>query len=105
MNYRNKFWRVFAFFSLCLAVSIESVSPKARADAIWDHWKAADAAVTKGNETGAVPHWQFLVNYYDSVGDWESAALFFRASWIPISIKSRTMQMPSNIMSLRTSTG
>lgn len=48
----------------------------ASADAIWDRWQAADAAVARGDEAGAVPHWQFLVDHYASLGEWHSAALF-----------------------------
>ncbi|MGG2199312.1 stalk domain-containing protein [Paenibacillus validus] len=51
-------------------------SAPAYADAIWDRWKAADAAVSSGNPAAAVPHWEFLADHYVSAGDWESAALF-----------------------------
>jgi hypothetical protein len=54
--------------------------PKAHADAIWDHWVAADLAVKTGNQAAAVPHWRFLVEHYASVEDWESAALF--SGWL-----------------------
>ncbi|MCP1309100.1 stalk domain-containing protein [Paenibacillus tyrfis] len=47
-----------------------------QADAIWDRWKAADAAVAKGDAASAVPHWKFLVEHYAAAGDWENAALF-----------------------------
>ncbi|MCZ8511165.1 stalk domain-containing protein [Paenibacillus filicis] len=47
-----------------------------RADAVWDHWKAADAAVSAGNPETAVPHWIYLADHYASIGDYENAALF-----------------------------
>lgn len=47
-----------------------------QADAIWDRWKAADAAVAKGDVASAVPHWKFLAEHYAAAGDWENAALF-----------------------------
>ncbi|WP_259619549.1 stalk domain-containing protein [Paenibacillus doosanensis] len=47
-----------------------------QADPIWDRWQAADAAVQRGNPAEAVPHWEFLVEHYASIEDWQSAALF-----------------------------
>ena len=29
-----------------------------------------------GNSKAAVPHWEYLTDYYASTGDWENAALF-----------------------------
>src|SRR5690349_19419278 len=52
------------------------LTPNAYADPIWDQWVAADAAVAAGTPELAVPHWQFLVDHYVSIEDWESAALF-----------------------------
>ncbi|CAG7606157.1 hypothetical protein PAESOLCIP111_00887 [Paenibacillus solanacearum] len=64
---------------LCVGLAL-AVTPwwngTAHADAIWDRWQAADAAVAKGDPGAAVPHWKFLVEHYASKGDWESAALF-----------------------------
>lgn len=65
-----------ALAALLAAGLLVTGSAPTYADAIWDRWKAADAAVSSGNPAGAVPHWEFLVNHYVSVGDWESAALF-----------------------------
>jgi len=65
---------------LCAAASVllaSSLAPlPAQADAIWDRWKAADAAVAGGKPAEAVPHWKFLVEHYASAGEWENAALF-----------------------------
>ncbi|WP_281888247.1 stalk domain-containing protein [Paenibacillus sp. YYML68] len=62
--------------SLASAIVLSPGATPAYADAIWDKWKAADKAVASGNLAAAVPHWEFLVDHYVSVGDWQSAALF-----------------------------
>ncbi|WP_141692380.1 stalk domain-containing protein [Paenibacillus pectinilyticus] len=54
---------------------VQSPAP-ARADIVWDHWTQAEALQAAGNSKAAVPHWQYLTNYYASTGDWENAALF-----------------------------
>ncbi|WP_159883829.1 stalk domain-containing protein [Paenibacillus puerhi] len=46
------------------------------ADEIWNRWQAADKAAAAGNPAGAVPHWEFLVEHYAGIGDWQNAALF-----------------------------
>ncbi|PZE22707.1 stalk domain-containing protein [Paenibacillus xerothermodurans] len=62
--------------ALAVAAGVLTGAPAALADPIWDRWKAADAAVKRGNPGQAVPHWQFLVQHYTSAGDWQNAALF-----------------------------
>jgi hypothetical protein len=64
------------FVTMAIAASMILGSSEVKADPIWDQWKAADAAVNSGKPDQAVPHWKFLVDYYVSVGDWRSAALF-----------------------------
>ncbi|WNR46377.1 stalk domain-containing protein [Paenibacillus roseipurpureus] len=59
-----------------LAAGIGQSPAPVRADVVWDHWTQADALQAAGNSKGAVPHWQFLTDYYASNGDWENAALF-----------------------------
>ncbi|GAB7053713.1 MULTISPECIES: stalk domain-containing protein [unclassified Paenibacillus] len=61
--------------ALCAGLLFSHAEP-IYADAIWDRWKAADAAVAKGKPEDAVPHWEFLVRHYASIGDWQNAALF-----------------------------
>ncbi|MBP1156339.1 MULTISPECIES: stalk domain-containing protein [unclassified Paenibacillus] len=61
--------------TLCAGLLFSQADP-IYADAIWDRWKAADAATAKGKPADAVPHWEFLVNHYASIGDWQNAALF-----------------------------
>lgn len=61
--------------ALCAGLLFSHAEP-IYADAIWDRWKAADAAAAKGKTGDAVPHWEFLVNHYASIGDWQNAALF-----------------------------
>lgn len=61
---------------LSLAAGLLAGGTYVRADAIWDRWKAADAAVNRGKPEEAVPHWKFLVEHYASLEDWHSAALF-----------------------------
>ena len=66
---------------LSLAVGIltagiaQSPAP-ARADVVWDHWTQAESLQASGNSKAAVPHWQYLTDYYAGTGDWENAALF-----------------------------
>jgi hypothetical protein len=62
--------------ALGVAVGLLAGGSSVQADPIWDQWKAAESAVSKGKPAEAVPHWKFLVEHYSSVGDWQSAALF-----------------------------
>jgi len=61
---------------ISLAVGLLGGGAGAWADPIWDRWQAADAAVNSGHPEAAVPHWQYLVEYYASIADWQNAALF-----------------------------
>lgn len=70
----RRFKRLLAA-TLCAGLLFSQADP-IHADAIWDRWKAADAATAQGKPANAVPHWEFLVNHYASIGDWQNAALF-----------------------------
>lgn len=59
-----------------LAAGIAQSPAPARADVVWDHWTQAESLQASGNSKAAVPHWQYLTNYYAGTGDWENAALF-----------------------------
>ncbi|TVY09661.1 stalk domain-containing protein [Paenibacillus cremeus] len=75
----NRIPKAILISAVCAGLFLGAVGShpgKAYADAIWDHWQAADAAVAKGTPEAAVPHWKFLVDHYASIGDWENAALF-----------------------------
>ncbi|OXM86116.1 stalk domain-containing protein [Paenibacillus rigui] len=63
-------------FVVAVAAGLLASGSPASADPIWDRWKAAEAAVERGNPEEAVPHWKYLVDYYASISDWQSAALF-----------------------------
>ncbi|SDC72027.1 Copper amine oxidase N-terminal domain-containing protein [Paenibacillus sp. UNCCL117] len=67
--------RSFLAAALGAGLLLAGVAP-AHADEIWNRWQAADKAVAAGNAAGAVPHWEFLVNHYAGIGDWQNAALF-----------------------------
>ncbi|WP_248926674.1 stalk domain-containing protein [Paenibacillus hamazuiensis] len=74
---RKKWTKPAISLLLTLALCAGLSEPQTvRADAIWDRWQAADAAVKSGKPADAVPHWKFLVDFYASKGDWENAALF-----------------------------
>ncbi|GAA4858371.1 stalk domain-containing protein [Paenibacillus vulneris] len=62
--------------ALTMACGLWLGASPAHADPIWDRWKAAEAAVNAGRPEEAVPHWEFLVDHYASIEDWQSAALF-----------------------------
>ncbi|WP_051620516.1 stalk domain-containing protein [Paenibacillus sp. UNC451MF] len=62
--------------ALTVACGLWLEASPVQADPIWDRWKAAESAVNQGNPSEAVPHWEFLVDYYASIEDWQSAALF-----------------------------
>lgn len=61
---------------LAAAIGLTAAQPAAKADVVWDHWQAAEAAVAAGNRAAAVEHWKYLADTYAGLGEWENAALF-----------------------------
>jgi hypothetical protein len=59
-----------------LAGGIAQTPAPAHADVVWDHWTQAESLQASGNSKAAVPHWEYLADYYADNGDWENAALF-----------------------------
>jgi hypothetical protein len=77
MKQKGRFTRKLYAAAICCSLLLTAASPApARADAIWDRWVAAEAAVKQGNPAAAVPHWEFLVKHYEQLGDYQGAALF-----------------------------
>ncbi|NEW05196.1 hypothetical protein GK047_04065 [Paenibacillus sp. SYP-B3998] len=60
-----------------IAAGLVNDPKQAKADVVWDHWKQAQSLAASGNTGAAVPHWQYLANYYARSGEWENAALFY----------------------------
>ncbi|UUZ85497.1 glycoside hydrolase family 26 protein [Paenibacillus sp. P26] len=75
-RYQSKACWIRCAGMLTLCAGLLLGQQEVRADAIWDRWKAADAAVQSGHPEAAVPHWTFLADHYASIGDYENAALF-----------------------------